>query len=89
MQICTSLQTDNHASTPPLSFLQAGCSSCRPTNSVKALLQRHGNVNEYFAAFLMLLMVEMLGRYVDSVRYRLELSLLFRGPSTGRERAAE
>jgi len=33
-------------------------------------------------------MLEMLGRYVDSVRYRLELSLLFRGPSTGRERAA-
>ena len=30
-----SLQTDNHASTPPLSFLQAGCSSCHPTNSVK------------------------------------------------------
>ena len=27
----------NHASTPPLSFLQAGCPSCRPTNSVKAL----------------------------------------------------
>jgi len=37
MHICTSLQTDNHASTPPLSFLQAGCPSCRPTNSVKAL----------------------------------------------------
>jgi len=37
MQICTSLQTDNHASTPTLSFLQAGCPSCRPTNSVKAL----------------------------------------------------
>ena len=37
MQICTSLQTDNHTSTPPLSFLQAGCPSCRPTNSVKAL----------------------------------------------------
>ena len=37
MQVCTSLQTDNHASTPPLSFLQAGCHSCRPTNSVKAL----------------------------------------------------
>jgi len=36
MQVCTSLQTDNHASTPPLSFLQAGCPSC-PTNSVKAL----------------------------------------------------
>jgi len=37
MQVCTSLQTDNHASTPPLSFLQAGCPSCRPTNSVKAV----------------------------------------------------
>ena len=31
------LQTDNHASTPPLSFLPAGCPSCHPTNSVKAL----------------------------------------------------
>ena len=37
MQVCTSLQTDNHASTPSLSFLQARCPSCRPTNSVKAL----------------------------------------------------
>jgi len=37
MQVCTWLQTDNHASTPPLSFLQAGCPSCCPTNSVKAL----------------------------------------------------
>jgi len=37
IQVCTLLQTDNHASTPPLSFLQAGCPSCRPTNSVKAL----------------------------------------------------
>jgi len=37
MQVCISLQTDNHASTPPLSSLQTGCPSCRPTNSVKAL----------------------------------------------------
>ena len=37
MQVCTSLQTDKHAGTPPLSFLQTGCPSCRPTNSVKAL----------------------------------------------------
>jgi len=37
MQVCTLLQTDNHASTPPLSVLQAGCSSCHPTNSVKVL----------------------------------------------------
>jgi len=37
MQVCTLLQTDNHANTPPLVFLQAGCPSCRPTNSVKTL----------------------------------------------------
>jgi len=51
MEVCTSHKTDNHASTSPLSFftgrmssaphhlvfLQAGCPSCRPTNSVKAL----------------------------------------------------
>jgi len=37
MQVCTVLQTDSHAGTPPLSFLQAGCPYCRPTNSVKAL----------------------------------------------------
>jgi len=39
MQVYTSLQTDNHASTPPghhSVFLQAGCPSCHPTNSVKA-----------------------------------------------------
>ena len=37
MQVCTSLQTDNNASNPPLSFLQARCPSCHPTNDVKAL----------------------------------------------------
>jgi len=38
MQVCTSLQTDSHTCTPPLKFfLHAGCPSCRPTNSVKAL----------------------------------------------------
>ena len=36
-QVYTLLQTENHASTPPLSVLQAGCPSCRPTNSVKAV----------------------------------------------------
>jgi len=33
MQVCTSLQTDNHTST----LLQAGCLFCRPTISVNAL----------------------------------------------------
>jgi len=42
MQVCISLQTDNHAKTPPLKFLQAGCPSCRPTNSVKALKALQG-----------------------------------------------
>jgi len=37
MQICTSPQTVNHACTSPLSFLQAGCPSCHPTNSIKVL----------------------------------------------------
>ena len=37
MQVCTTLQTDNHASTPPLCFLQAGCLSYHPANSVKEL----------------------------------------------------
>ena len=36
VQVCTLLQADNHTSTPPLSFLHAGCPSCHPTNSVKA-----------------------------------------------------
>ena len=43
MQVSTSLQTDNHASTPPLSFLQARCPSCCPTNSVEALKARKCN----------------------------------------------
>jgi len=40
MQVCTSLQTDNYASTTPLSFLQAGCPSCHPTNSIKHCVRR-------------------------------------------------
>jgi len=40
MQVCTSLQTDNHQH-PTTQFLQAGCPSCRPTNSVKALKAKH------------------------------------------------
>ena len=52
MQVCTSLQTYNHASTPPLSFLQAGCPSCPPTNSVKALITKQCVV--YLPALLFL-----------------------------------
>ena len=34
MQICTLTHTHNHASIPPLSFLQTECPSCHPTNSI-------------------------------------------------------
>jgi len=59
VQVCISRQTDNHASTSPLSFLQAGCPSCRPTNSVKALkaiyrLQQEINIKLVFMKFSML-----------------------------------
>jgi len=49
MKVCTSLQTDNHASTPPLESLQAGCPSCRPNNTIKALKteQNESNADNY------------------------------------------
>jgi len=47
VQVCTLLQTDYHTSTPPLCFLQAGCPSCRPTNSVKALKAAHMMICHY------------------------------------------
>jgi len=37
MQVCTSLQTDNHASTTSLGFLQSGSPSCHPTNGFTLL----------------------------------------------------
>ena len=46
MKVCTLLQTDNHISTPPLSFLHTGCPSCCPTNSVKALKARYHHWNK-------------------------------------------
>jgi len=49
MQVCTSVQADNHASTPALSFfLQAGCPSCRPTNNVKALKDTKQNKTKQY-----------------------------------------
>ena len=51
MQVCTSLQTDNHASTPPICYLQARCPSCRPTNSVKAL-KAHRFIHTYIQIYI-------------------------------------
>jgi len=54
MQVCTLLQTDNHASTPPLIFLQARCPSCHPINSVKAL---KANQRQVFAVVVLLIII--------------------------------
>jgi len=46
MQVCNSLQTDNHASTPPLSFFTGRMpflSSCHAANLVKALKAKNNN----------------------------------------------
>jgi len=61
MQVCTLLQTDNHASTLPLCFLQAGCPSCCPTNSVKALkatdAKKAKNLSLFFFLFFVTLFI--------------------------------
>ena len=67
VQLCTSLQTDNHASTPPLSFLQAGCPSCRPTNSVKALKAQDGHTSKIQTCVEMTVMI-MSDRQTDRQR---------------------
>jgi len=37
MQVCTSLQADNHASTPPFNFFyRPDCHSCRPSNKCQS-----------------------------------------------------
>ena len=60
MQVCISLQTDNHSSTPPLSFLQAGCPSCRPTNSVKALKAHGSDKSLYYSLRIIVNDLELL-----------------------------
>jgi len=55
MQVCISLQTDNHASTPPLEFFagRIGCLSSHPTNSVKALKEKPEMLENFTAARVM------------------------------------
>ena len=45
--ICTLFQTDNHASTSSLNFLQAGCSSWRATKSVEAPKAKYACIFNY------------------------------------------
>ena len=63
MQVCTSLQTDHHARTPLLSFLQAVYPSCRPTNSVKALKANAWNTRCAIATMFPLQMHTTHGTY--------------------------
>jgi len=51
MQVCTLLQTDNHTSTPPVNFLQAGYPSCHPNNSIKALKATVRTANQQFKVY--------------------------------------
>ena len=85
MQVCTSLQTDNQASTPLLSFLLARCLSCHPTNSVKALKAKgkHALLWHYLSdgkgaiqMCLLLLLSEPVACYIRT-HIRLSLELLF------------
>ena len=86
MQVCTSLQTDNQASTPPLSFLQAGCPSSRPTNSVKALkalelMTLHPKTPSTLATFKSRLVLAFWYQRIQTV---LEKSLPLNGYSSSR-----
>jgi len=71
--ICTSLQTDNHASTSSLDFWQAGCSSWRLINSVKALKTIVLACN--FAKFFRLFTVRLNSKF--AVNYTLNVSLCY------------
>ena len=50
MQVCTSLQTDNHASTPLLSFLQAGMPFL-PPNQQRQSTEGNGRLPELLTAY--------------------------------------
>jgi len=56
-QICTSPQADNHASNPPLSFLQGGCTSCCPTTYVDVCNRRTGNAHMITMMMMMMMMM--------------------------------
>jgi len=54
---------DNRANIPPLSFLQAGCPSCRPTNSIKALNYYYYYYYDHFTAVWILSSTIRVSRY--------------------------
>jgi len=81
MQVCTSLQTNNHASTQPLSFLQAGCPSCRPTNSVKALKAQLRYCHPMYIRFKLLIVIIIINYLVFKYMFMNRNNLLNKLPS--------
>ena len=76
LRICKSAprsRQNNHASTSPLSYLQAGCPSCRPTNSVKALkassLALVCFILSYFCSFLLHFVIALQSVFSSVVGY--------------------
>ena len=58
-------QPCQHPTSPPLSFLQTGCPSCRPTNSVKAL-NAHTNKQIWMNKVCRLIKIDMIN-FIDVV----------------------
>ena len=58
-QVCTSLKTENHASTPPLSFIQAGCPSCHPANSIEGLKAPDNHIAYILKALFLIYRVKL------------------------------
>jgi len=80
MQICTLTQTHNHASIPPLSFLQAGCPYSRPTNSIKALKAHNCRLSIWISIMAFLIQYDIIlllfcGFSLSAKRKRLKQTL--------------
>jgi len=68
MQVCTSLQTDNHASTPPLSFNRPDALlAAQPTSCVKARkAQVEWKQYEYSSIFTVIVETQRRGKKIKT-----------------------
>ena len=65
MQVCISLQTDNPRQHPTTQFLQAGCPSCCPTNSVNCYFWAYPSFYFFvFFCFYTFLVVGSVGQWI-------------------------
>jgi len=87
--ICTLLQRNNHAGTSPLSYLQAGCLSGRPTNSIKALkknMQWHmQNIKPSFEVTSTTTLAQRTGRKQNKDTWRCNVHSLNTSPMVEKE----